>query len=321
MLNNTPVLFLIFNRPTLTQRVFNEIKKAKPTRLFIGADGPRADRDEFDLCQETRSIITQVDWPCEVNTLFRDTNLGCGKAPSEAISWFFSHVEQGIILEDDCLPDPSFFTFCDALLEKYAALPTIMSISGTNYLPQGWMANTQSYLFAHVNIWGWATWRRAWKLYNYDIPYWETKPTQDKIRKAMNNINWYEYYYGMFEGVYKKEIDAWDLQWVYCVLMNGGFSITPSLNLVTNIGFGPDATHTAGLQGHYSKMRSNQLMFPLKHPKKIAIDKRYLRAAFKYVFEYDKNFIESTKSWARLYLNRIRKKIIFNSRSPNSKNQ
>ena len=138
MMNNTNVLLLIFNRPSTTAIVFEAIKKARPSKLFIGADGPREGRNEAERCQEARSIATQVDWPCEVHTLFRETNMGSGRAVSEAISWFFDHVEQGIILEDDCLPDQTFFKYCDELLDKYAWTKEVMAISGTNLLSKGW---------------------------------------------------------------------------------------------------------------------------------------------------------------------------------------
>jgi len=306
MLNNTPVLLLVFNRPFTTAKVFEAIKKARPGKLFVAADGPREGRNESELCAEVRSIATKVDWPCEVHTLFRETNLGSGRAVSAAISWFFDHVEQGIILEDDCLPDMSFFEFCDILLDKYAETKEIMSISGTNLLPAGWKSEKQSYFFSHGGIWGWATWKRAWNLFEYDMPEWKNKANKDKIRRAMNSHNWFDYFSGMFDDAYQGRSDIWDLQWFYCILNNGGLCINPSCNLVKNIGFGPGATHTGDTNGPYANLVIKQMAFPLKHPTKIKIDKKYLSDSYSFIIGYNKSFISLTKYWIMLYLNRLK---------------
>ncbi|HTK18630.1 MAG TPA: hypothetical protein VL442_03935 [Mucilaginibacter sp.] len=304
----TPVLFLIFNRPDTTQLVFESIKKQKPVKFYIAADGPRQNiQSDQDKCALAKKIVDEgIDWPCEVKTLYRENNLGCGKAVSEAITWFFTHEERGIILEDDCLPDQSFFEFCSTLLEKYANTKEVMTISGTNFLPKGWKTKKQSYHFAHVGIWGWATWKRAWKLYDYNMTTWDNKANKKKIRRAMNNDNWFNLYYsGLFDITYQKKLDTWDAQWVYCILNNGGAAINPSVNLVRNIGFGPDATHTTSSTGSYSNLKAQQIKFPLKHPVNIKVDKKYLQATFKYYFEYDKTFTQSLKSWIRIYLRKI----------------
>lgn len=306
-MNNTAVLLCLFNRPALSARVFEAIRKAQPAMLFIGADGPREGRDEEELCKEARLIATQVDWPCEVKTLFRDKNLGSGFAVSEAISWFFEHVDQGIILEDDCLPDESFFKFCDILLNKYAQTEEVMSISGTCLLPNGWKPEKQSYVFAHGGVWGWATWKRAWRLFDFNMPDWESKTNKDKIKRAMNNPNWFNYYSGMFDDASQQKSDIWDLQWFHCILNNGGLAINPTVNLVKNIGFGPGATHTAELDGPYAKLETRPIAFPLKHPAKIQVDKSYLRAIYRFVSGYNKSFAGIVKYWTRLYLNRLKK--------------
>jgi hypothetical protein len=308
MQTNSPVLFLVFNRPALTAQVFTAIQRNRPPKLFIAADGPREGRNDEELCKQVRAIVTKVDWPCEVHTLFREVNLGCGKAVSEAISWFFGEVEQGIILEDDCLPDDSFFKFCDELLNKYANTDNVMAISGTSFLPKAWKADKQSYLFAHGSIWGWASWRRAWKLYNYDMPDWADQSNKDKIKKAIGNKNWFTYFFGLFEGTYLKQIDTWDVQWTHCIFNHGGLSINPSVNMVTNIGFGKDATHTGGTDSSFANMLPGKMTFPLKHPRKLEIDQSFMRASFRYVFNFDKSFTRTIKAWMRLYLNRMKKK-------------
>jgi hypothetical protein len=302
---DTPVLLMIYKRPDKTAKVFEVIRQIKPKKLFVAADGPKKGSNDGDLCLQVRSIATKVDWPCEVRTLFRDNNIGAGRAVSGAITWLFEHVDRGIILEDDCLPDESFFRFCDVLLNKYAVTREIMSISGTNLLPNGWKQEKQSYLFAHGGVWGWATWKRAWDLFDYDMPAWASDENKDKIRKAMNHNSWFDYYFGMFEGAYQKELDAWDLQWFYCILNNGGLAINPTLNLVRNIGFGPDATNTSEVDGPYSNMELRQMEFPLKHPPELKPDKKYLRVIYRFVVGYKKTFKERAEFWMRLYFNKI----------------
>jgi hypothetical protein len=302
---NSPVLFLIFNRPNTTARVFEAIRKAQPPKLFIAADGPREDHDEADLCTKTRAIATNVDWPCQVHTLFRDTNLGCGPSVSQSISWFFEHNEQGIILEDDCLPDNSFFDFCDILLAKYASQKNVMSISGTNLLPNGWKKGTQSYHFGHGGIWGWATWKRAWELFDFDMSDWNDKGQEAKIKKAMNNDNWFYYYLGMMQSVYNNTLNTWDVQWFYSILKHQALAINPSVNLVKNIGFGADATNTFDPESGYANLSLNEMKFPLKHPSEIKADKKYLRAIYRRIKTYKLSFKSTIKFWAKLHLARL----------------
>ena len=171
----TAVLLVIFNRPETTQVVFEAIRKAKPPRLYVAADGPRTEvPSDAKKCKEAREIINQVDWDCEVKTLFREKGLGCGLGPSSAFTWFFEHEEDGIILEDDCLPSQSFFWFCEELLERYRHDNRVMHIGGNNFL-NGWQKDRDySYYFSNSgHIWGWATWRRAWKLFDFNISLYE----------------------------------------------------------------------------------------------------------------------------------------------------
>ncbi len=166
----TPVLFLIFNRPDTTTRVFEAIREARPSRLYVAADGPRADKEgEAQRCLETRKITEAVDWPCEVRRLYREENLGCKLAVSSAITWFFTHEEEGIILEDDCLPDQSFFPFCAAMLERYRDDGRIMMVLGTSLLPPGGGPDADYLFTQYFLIWGWATWRRAWEKYDIEM--------------------------------------------------------------------------------------------------------------------------------------------------------
>lgn len=236
----TPVLFIIFNRPDTAQQVFNAIRRAQPKQLYVAADGPREDRPgEAQRCQQTRDIIKQVDWQCEIRTLFQEKNLGCGLGPATAITWFFDNVEEGIILEDDCVPSADFFTFCEELLDYYRDNKKIMHISGDNF-QYGQKRGDGSYYFsawADCHAWGWATWRRAWKYFDFSC-------TSDEHRKTV-----------------------WDWQWGISVRDKGGLGIVPNVNLVSNIGVGSDATHTVG-SARYSNVPTQTLAFPLVHPKK-----------------------------------------------------
>lgn len=231
---NTPVLFLIFNRPDNTEMVFEEIRKIKPKYLFVAADGPRQDiAGEVELCDKTRKIISNIDWDCQLKTLFRIENLGCGIAVSSALEWFFNHVEMGIILEDDCLPNQSFFNFCEVLLEKYKDDERISTIGGSNY--QLLNENKYSYYYSvYSHIWGWATWRRTWKLYNYTISNY-SKDILKKIFYTNKEIKYWDAIYCKMHGNYIP--NTWDYQLQFINFQYNMLSIIPNINLVKNIGF------------------------------------------------------------------------------------
>jgi hypothetical protein len=242
---NTPVLFLIFNRPAETARVFQTIRAQQPRRLFLAADGPRADRaDEAELVRQTREIVAKVDWPCEVQALFREENLGCGRAVSGAITWFFDQVEEGIILEDDCLPHPDFFPYCETLLERYRHEPRVATIAGAHFIPKALPHQSSHYASKYFQMWGWATWRRTWAQYDYDLS--ALSPTGfNELLQATHPIAvecsyWMEIYKSMRAGA----IDTWDFQVFFSSWRTGAIHIMPGRNLVSNIGHGPNATHT-----------------------------------------------------------------------------
>jgi len=277
-----PVLFLIFNRPDTTQRVFAAIRQAKPARLFVAADGPREDRPgEAEKCARARSIIENVDWDCKVVTLFREKNLGCRKAVSSAIDWFFENVEEGIILEDDCLPSRSFFMFCQELLEYYRNDTRIMQICGLNVLKE-WNRSGYSYFFSNYGpIWGWASWRRAWKHYDVDMKLWPEIKGKKFYEDFCQNKEEAEYRQSLYDKVFSGEIDTWDYQWGFAKMVNHGLSVIPSVNLISNIGFDADATHTvADRNNPYATMKTYDVKFPLNHPRYAVrdclADQRYL---------------------------------------------
>jgi hypothetical protein len=248
-----PILFLIFNRPDTTAQVFEKIRSVQPQKLYIAADGPRSGNErDIGKCTETRKIVESIDWDCKVTTFFRDKNLGCRIAVSSAITWFFEQEEQGIILEDDCLPHESFFTFCSELLEKYKSDERVMHIGGTMFLPDLSMLgerNASYYFSRDPFIWGWATWRRAWSKYDVELKLFPLCRSDGLIQKIFNKKDQSLYWEKMFEETFQGEINTWDYQWRFAILISSGLCIVPKVNMVTNIGFVSDATHTAVTEG------------------------------------------------------------------------
>lgn len=256
----TPVLFLIFNRPDVTFRVFEEIRKAQPEKLFIAADGPRHVREgEKEKCEAARSVIEKIDWKCEVKTLFREKNLGCRDAVSSAITWFFENVEDGIILEDDCLPDQSFFNFCEVILEKYRLDNSIVHINGSNF-QNGNIRGKASYYFSNMpSIWGWATWRRSWKNYDLSMKQLEQFKNEGGFKKLFKKKYYTDYYYSKLIQTKQGKINTWDYQWAFSIWKNNGIVVTPNVNLVSNIGFGTDATHTTTGVNFFSELKKGSI--------------------------------------------------------------
>jgi len=269
---DTPVLFLVFNRPDTTAAVFEAIRKARPKQLFVAADGPRGDKPgEDELCKKVRDIVTCVDWDCKLQTLFREQNLGCGKAVSSAISWFFENVEEGIILEDDCLPDLSFFNYCAVLLERYRDNRKVMHIGGTN-LQFGRQRGEGSYYFSLIShVWGWATWKRAWDLYEFDLRN-TGKITGAQFETAFNHDQTViKNYKDIFDLMRKGEIDTWDYQWFYSIILNNGVAVSPNVNMIQNIGFRNDGTHTIN-ETDWNKLNIAKPLYNFDHPANIGID-------------------------------------------------
>jgi hypothetical protein len=265
----SPVLFLVFNRPDTTRQVFEAIRAAMPPRLYIAADGPRASRDgEVVRCEEVRNIATNVDWPCEVKTLFRDGNLGCKVGVSDGVNWFFENEEEGVIIEDDILPLPSFFDYCDELLDRYRHDEKVAMISGCNLISTRFTPIT-SYFFSRNNhIWGWATWRRSWKNYDVAMKAWPQWRERGELRKlSLGNRLFENYWQSIFDNVHGGNIDTWDYQWTFACWKSNGLVVLPAHNLTYNLGFGPEATHTTeGIPDYVVRSRPRPLEFPLKHP-------------------------------------------------------
>ncbi|MFC1582187.1 hypothetical protein ACFL4W_01480 [Planctomycetota bacterium] len=264
---NVPILFLIFNRSDTAEKVFERIREIKPAKLYAAADGPRPDKEgEAAKCEETRAIIEKVDWPCDVQTLFREENLGCKDAVSGAIDWFFENEPEGIILEDDCHPDLSFFGFCRELLERYRDDMRIGTISGTNFL-RGNHATTYSYHFSGLpGCWGWATWRRAWKTADMKMACWPEAEENEWLKNVLRRPEAVEHWTRCFRAVHAEKINTWAYRWVFTSMIQNYLTVIPSRNLVTNIGLGhEDAAHTSRSSETYF-VPSEEMPFPLKHP-------------------------------------------------------
>lgn len=261
----TAVLFLVFNRPDTTKQVFEAIRQAKPPRLYVAADGARDGRPgELERVERVRKIATEVDWPCEVKTLFRDKNLGCKFAVSRAITWFFESEKQGIILEDDCLPAQSFFWYCEELLNKYKDDESIYLISGDARGPEA-IGMVEDYgLCKYPLIWGWASWSRVWSKYDVALTKWG-KDGDYMLNTATGYKPARMFWSKTFTDVQNGRINTWDYQLVYTLLINKGKCVVPRYNLISNIGFGDNATHTRNELSQEANREIFDFLFPLKH--------------------------------------------------------
>jgi hypothetical protein len=283
----TAVLFLIFCRPDTTRHVFEAIRAARPLKLYIAADGPRRHRPgDAEKCDAARRIATAVDWECEVHTLFRSTNMGLGRGISDAITWFLEEEEEGIILEDDCLPSASFFAFCEEMLGRYRHDTRVMEIGGNNFEHLSERDNEFSYYFSNLaHIWGWATWRRAWNLFDFRMNHYaevKAKKYLDAHYSSLYERHFYQYVYEMMCCEHPKisPQNVWSYQWQFACSINSGLVVIPNRNLVVNLGIGCDATNTTNANGIGSKLKLEEIQFPLKHPEFVMLDKPRVRRDF-----------------------------------------
>ena len=273
----TAVLFLVFNRPEATAKVFESIRRAKPVRLYVAADGPRANRtDELGKVTNVQKIATAVDWPCQVITLFRNQNLGCKYAVSSAIDWFFQHEECGIILEDDVLPADGFFEYCQVALKEYINNPSVGMITGHSIEPKTELSkqNYTTKLSTYGLVWGWATWRQVWLQYDVELFDWNPHELDFLKAKKSSSQLYVDMWCQIFSSVKSGEIDTWDYQLNYLLLKNNLLCVIPPYNLIDNIGFGAEATHTAGEKPIWF-VESNSI-----DPSEIIFSKKYIDIEF-----------------------------------------
>ena len=296
----TPVLFILFNRLNTAQQVFNSIREYQPDHLYIAADGPRLEKEgEKEKCDVVRAwVLSHIDWECDVKTLFQSKNLGCGKGPAKAITWFFDYVEVGIILEDDCIPHIDFFDYAGILLEKYFCDYNIMAINSSNFQPQ--KRSDGSYYFSMQNgpFCAWATWKRAWEYFDFDIINCSEKQLIKSLKwykTTKRERNWWIDIYRGFE-INKYYGSSWDYQYIFSIWNSKGKSIVPNVNLSKNIGFGPDATHTTDSNCVTANREFNGIL-PIVHPSKTIICRE--ADLYYHDFYYDK-FVEKVSQYKRI---------------------
>jgi hypothetical protein len=270
----TPVALILYNRPELTARVFAAIRRAQPARLLLIADGPRSmiERpDDSERCAAARAVVNQVDWDCQVLTNYADHNLGVRQRVDSGLAWVFSRVDAAIVLEDDCLPDPTFFTFCEQMLERYLHDERVMAISGNNFL-RGRYQPPASYYFSRYPLsWGWATWRRAWQRYDPAMQRWPGLRDGGWLTRLLDEPAAVRYWTYQFQKNYETR-ENWDYAWIYSCWLQGGLTIAPSVNLVSNIGFHLDATHTRDPRSPLANLPAVSIPLPLRHPARIERD-------------------------------------------------
>jgi hypothetical protein len=259
----TAVLFIIFNRPETTKKVFNAIREAQPPKLFISSDGKRkGNKDDDKLINQVREVVSNIDWPCEVYRNYNTENLGCRLSVSSSISWFFKNVEEGIILEDDCLPSQSFFLFCENLLNYYRNSQDVFMISGENSATFEHDYKGDYMLSRYANIWGWATWSYVWEKYDVELISWPNQ--KNDFKKLFKKNTSKRFWTQTLDLVYLNKINTWDYQLCFLLLNSSKFCVIPKINMVSNIGFGPHATNTNN-KNEYIVIPSKEIIFPLDH--------------------------------------------------------
>jgi hypothetical protein len=265
-----PVVLFMFARPDTTARIMEAIREAKPKRLLLVADGARDGvPGEAERSEQTRALAARVDWDCEVSTNFADRNMGQKERVDSGLSWAFEQEEEAIILEDDTLPNQTFFRFCDELLERYRDDERILSIGGTNFQFDG-RASSDSYYFSrYPHIWGWASWRRAWNLTDPEMTRWPELRESGWLDDLIEAPHAAGYWSHQLDLAYR-ERHTWDYAWLFSAWVNEGLHAVPNVNLVSNLGFREDATHTApDLADFLGELPTRELPFPLVHPDRI----------------------------------------------------
>lgn len=278
----TAVLFIGFNRLDTASQVFEAIRRARPARLYFACDGPR-NAEERVRCEEVRSLADRVDWPCELHTRFNEENMGLRKGVSSAISWFFDHEPEGIILEDDTLPVPTFFTFCEELLERYRDDERIWVVMGNNLMDEWNGQRDGSYYFSAHGYgapWGWASWRRVWRHYDVELGQWPALRESTLFRDFLLNKDEAREATNIFDHVHAGRMNSWSYQLDITRITNHALNIIPEVNLIRNIGFGLEGTHTVSLKDPRNKDNARDITFPLQHPSTIMLDARRDEAYF-----------------------------------------
>jgi hypothetical protein len=300
---SSPVAYIVFNRPRHTSETFAAIQGQRPSTLFIIADGPREEYpQDIERCRAVREIVEKIDWPCTVHRNYSETNLGCKRRVSTGLDWVFSHVSHAIILEDDCVASAEFFSFCDTMLNRYEDNEAVWVVAGNSYQPQFQRGDGSYYFSKYADCWGWATWQRAWRHYQGDVPFlqqWKTSPEWQKCFPSRAEQRYWNRVFGL---VQRDQVDTWDFPWVACVLYGEGLVATPNANLVRNIGFDTAGTHTTGPDAEYSYELTP--LGKMTHPSRIVADTE----ADEYYFQ--KFYANQSGLWQRL-IRRLKREISY----------
>ncbi len=282
---DTPILFLTYKRFGTSELVFESIKRVKPKKLYFVSNAPKNnDLEEFEKILKVRSLINQIDWDCDVKTLFREEYLEVKQSITLSISWFFSLEEKGIILEDDCVPSLSFFTFCQELLNFYENNTEVYSIGGCCFFEDLNLPDNEYRFSKHAYIWGWATWRRAWLKYDLNMVEWPEFKNSNSFKSIFKNILVRYYWIRIFNLVYTSKINTWDYQWLYSIWLNDGITIIPNRNLISNVGFGLDSNFTHDNNSLEANMKVSEVRFPLNHFEGKIINKLEQEYVEKYIY-------------------------------------
>ncbi len=268
----TPIAILTFNRPQLTERLLGILAQVTPRRILVVSDGPRPNiAGDVENCAAVRRLFEKLDWECQIERNFAETNMGNFPRNSSGLNWVFDQAEEAIILEDDCLPDPSFFPYCEELLERYRDDPGVGLISGNNFLVPPLAQQGPSYFFSgYAATWGWASWRRTWRQVDLNMPYWPQFRDGGQLFQAVFSSSEARYWRSIYDAIHERRMkNAWDYQLILACMRFNLLTVVPSVNLVSNIGFGPDATHCKDSRSLVSNVKAHGMKLPLVHPEKV----------------------------------------------------
>jgi hypothetical protein len=269
---NTPIALLTFNRPQLTKRLLGVLAQVRPSRILVVSDGPRPHvASDAEKCAAVRNLLKKIDWDCEIERNFAERNMGSFPRNSSGLNWVFEQVEEAIILEDDCLPDLSFFPYCEELLDKYRDHPRVGLISGNNFLKPTMVQQEPSYFFSgYATTWGWASWRRTWHQVDLNMPYWPQFRDGGQLLQAVFSSSEARYWRSIYDAIQERRMkNAWDYQLMLACMRYNLLTVVPSVNLVSNLGFGPDSTHCEDSNSLLCNIKAHGVKFPLVHPEKV----------------------------------------------------
>jgi len=273
----TALLLIVWRRPEETKKLIDSIRPFSPQKIYVASDGPKIDDiDNQKKVFEVRKLIDkEINWGCTLKKFYAKSNKGCKLGVTDAITWFFANEEEGIILEDDCIPRNEFFPYCIDLLERYRYEEKIWCICGNSY-QRGLSTSKESYFFSRYSqFWGWATWKRSWDKYDNNMKAWADQKNKKFLKREFKSYSTWLYWKSIWDDIYYRSYpDTWDYQWIFCCMLNSGMVCLPNKDLVENIGFGPLATHTTDVKFKRKFINDESTIFPLIHPKYISISSK-----------------------------------------------